>query len=148
MIRPYLTEDKWDHRFLDLAEHIALWSKDDSTKVAAVVVDPAHRIISHGFNGFPRGVDDTILSRDQKLMRTIHGEANALHFAARDVSGCSIYITHPPCSHCAAHIIQRGITRVVFNRPDEHFLSRWLASYQESLEMFSEARTIVLERAK
>lgn len=148
MIKPHPTEDKWDHRFLDLAEHIALWSKDDSTKVASVISDSTHRIISLGYNGFPRGVDDSILSREQKLMRTIHAEANALHFAGHNVSGCSLYVTHPPCSHCAAHIIQRGIARVVFNRPDEQFLSRWYASYQESLAMFSEAGTIVLERLK
>lgn len=142
----YFTGNKWDLRFLDLAAHIAGWSKDPSTKVGAVIADAAHRIISLGFNGYASGVEDTILSREQKLARTIHAEANALHFAAQDVHGCSIYVTHAPCSHCAAHIIQRGITRVVFDEPSVDFLSRWEDSYNEARAMFSEAGTIVLLR--
>ena len=130
---------KWDHRFLQLAHLVAGWSKDDSTGVGAVIVSPDKRIVSVGFNGYPKGVDDTILSRDQKLARTIHAEANALHFAGRDVTGCSIYVTHPPCSHCAAHIIQRGIGFVVAPVPDQHFMDRWAASLEESVKMFSES---------
>lgn len=119
---------------------MATWSKDDSTGVGAVITSPDHRIISVGFNGYPKGVKDLIISREQKLARTIHAEANALHFAGRDVSGCSIYVTHPPCSHCAAHIIQRGITRVISPLPDQKFMDRWAASLAESTRMFDEAK--------
>ena len=50
---------KWDVRFLELAKHISLWSKDPSTQVGCVVVGPDREIRSTGFNGLPRGLEDT-----------------------------------------------------------------------------------------
>ena len=130
---------KWHFRFLELAFLISQWSKDPSTKVGAVIVDKNRRIVGTGFNGYPRETIDGDLDRDRKLMRTIHAEANALHFAVRDVEGCTIYVTHPPCAHCAGHLIQRGISTVVFNSPSEGFLERWGDNYNEALKMFYEA---------
>lgn len=144
----HITGDKWDIRFLDLAEHIATWSKD-TTKVGAIIANHGtHRVIAHGFNGFARGCSDEPVPRERKLLRVIHAESNALHFAPFNVEGASIYVTHPPCSHCAAHIIQRGIARVVWNEPSEDFLSRWGDSFNESLAMFSEAGLTYLYRKK
>ncbi|HQR41672.1 MAG TPA: hypothetical protein PLX97_03285, partial [Gemmatales bacterium] len=79
--------NKWHERFLGMARLVATWSKDDSTGVGAIIVSPDHRVVSVGFNGYPKGVNDVILNREQKLARTIHAEANALHFAGKDVSG-------------------------------------------------------------
>lgn len=105
----------WDYKFLDLAEHISKWSKDPSTKVGAVIVDDKNRVISIGYNGVPRGVNEPVSGdREQKLLRTIHAEENALAFAYRDVEGCRMYVSFPPCAHCAAQIIQRGITEVIY----------------------------------
>ena len=50
--------EKWDRRFLELAEQIAGWSKDPSRGVGAVIVSAARQIVATGFNGLPRGVDD------------------------------------------------------------------------------------------
>ena len=50
---------KWDRRFLELAKQISTWSKDPSTQVGCVVVGPDREIRSTGFNGLPRGIDDT-----------------------------------------------------------------------------------------
>ena len=136
---------KWDARFLEMASLVATWSKDPSTKVGAVIVDGKQRVVSQGFNGFPRGVQDRVdVSRETKLARTIHAEANALLYAQRDLSGCSLYVTRPPCSNCAALIIQSGIARVVYEAPDPEFMLRWHASIGESLAMFSEAGIEVL----
>lgn len=137
--------DKWDQRFLDLAAFVATWSKDPSTRVGAVITDTSNRVISLGYNGPPQSVDDSFLDRETKLLRTIHAEPNALHFAHRDVSGCRMYVTHPPCCHCAGHIIQRGITSVTFPRPSREFLDRWLTSYDGAMSMFSEAGVLVRE---
>ena len=52
--------DKWDLRFIELAHHISSWSKDPSTKVGCVVVGADREIRSTGFNGFPRGIDDSL----------------------------------------------------------------------------------------
>ncbi|UCV26697.1 deoxycytidylate deaminase [Ferribacterium limneticum] len=136
---------KWDQRFLELAQVVATWSKDPSTKVGAVIADSNNRVISLGFNGSPQGVDDTYLEREVKLLRTIHAEANALHFAHRDVTGCHLFVTHPPCCHCAGHLIQRGIASVTFPAPTRDFLDRWLTSYDAAMTMFSEAGVLVRE---
>ena len=50
---------KWDERFLELAKQIASWSKDPSTQVGCVVVGPDREIRSTGFNGLPRGIEDS-----------------------------------------------------------------------------------------
>jgi dCMP deaminase len=128
---------KWDYRFIELAQFISGWSKDPSTKVGAVIVDAKNRVVSVGFNGPPRGVADRF-DRPTKLLRTVHAEANALHFATKDVCGNTIYITHPPCANCAANIIQRELTRVVTLTPPSCFMDRWKDSYDESLKMLRE----------
>lgn len=131
---------KWDARFLEMAALVASWSKDPSTKVGAVITDDKQRVVSVGFNGFPRGIEDCAdVSRDTKLARTIHAEPNAILFAQRDLTGCSIYVTRPPCSNCAALIIQSGIARVVYREPDADFLLRWGASIAESIAMLADA---------
>lgn len=135
---------KWDVRFMDMARLVATWSKDPSTKVGSCIVDNKKRIVSVGFNGSPVGVDD-VEDRPRKLLRVVHSEANALHFASRPVEGCTIYVTHPPCANCAAHLIQRGIAEVVFPKPSEEFLERWGESYDEGQAMFKEANVKVRE---
>ena len=129
----------WDARFLALAKHIAEWSKDPSTKVGAVVVDDHRRLVGAGYNGLPRGVTDhPDLPRDEKLRRTIHAEANALLFSAR-TEGCTLYVTHPPCSSCAATAIQAGITRIVAITPAPEFAERWAESCKSTEAMLAEA---------
>ena len=131
---------------MELAKLVASWSKDDSTKVGAVIVDEQRRIVSTGYNGPPQGVKDEYADRTQKLRRTLHAETNALAFAQRNVRGCTIYITHPPCAQCAAQIIQHGIRKVVFDLPTYNFLTRWGDDYKESLAMFSEVGVEVAHR--
>jgi dCMP deaminase len=129
----------WDARFLALAQHIAGWSKDPSTKVGAVVVDDHRRLVGAGYNGLPRGVTDhPDLPRDEKLRRTIHAEANALLFSAK-TEGCTLYVTHPPCSSCAATAIQAGITRIVAITPAPEFAERWAESCKSTEAMLAEA---------
>jgi len=139
--------DKWDQRFYDLAGYIAEWSKDPSTKVGAVVVDPKNkRIVSTGFNGFPFGVEDTaerLENREVKYEMVVHAETNALVFAGPHAEGCTLYVTPlPPCARCAVVVIQAGIARVVTPRPD---MSRepWATQSRISEQMFSEAGVVV-----
>jgi dCMP deaminase len=123
---------------MQLAELVATYSKDASTKVGAVIVDKDNRVVSLGFNGFPKGTNDWPTSREVKLLRTVHAELNAILFAKRDLSGCTIYVTHAPCSHCAAAIIQTGISRVIYKTPSKEYIERWGNSWFESLQMFYE----------
>lgn len=130
---------KWDRRFADLVALVASWSKDPSSQVGAAIVDGKNRVVSLGFNGFPRAVTDTDVDREEKLRRTIHAEENALLFAHRPVEGCTVYVTHPPCARCAAKLIQAGIARVITLPPTEAFRARWAEDIASSLMMFDEA---------
>lgn len=112
---------KWDLRFLELADHIAQWSKDPRTKVGAVIVDEKKRVVSVGYNGFPRGVDDSVdryEDRPTKHLFVAHAERNALDNAPLNVEGCTIYSPLLPCNECAKSIIQKGISRVVSYVPE------------------------------
>jgi dCMP deaminase len=111
----------WDKRFLELADHVAQWSKDPRTKVGAVIVDEKKRVVSVGYNGFPRGVDDDDAryeDRQTKHLFVAHAERNALDNAPLMVDGCTLYVPLVPCNECAKSIIQKGIQRVVSYVPD------------------------------
>ena len=134
---------EWDMYFLSLAREISKKSKDPSTKVGAVIVNNENRIVSTGYNGFPKKINDSderLLDRDIKLMITIHGEMNAILFAKEDLTGCTVY-TYPfaPCSNCASVIIQKGIKRAVFPIGDKDTLKRWEKSLNLSKELLIEA---------
>lgn len=137
--------DKWDLRFLDLAKFVSGWSKDPSTQVGAVIVDPDKRIVSLGYNGFPMGIsdDDSRLSnRETKYKIIIHAECNALLFANTNLLGYSLY-TYPfmPCPRCAGLIIQAGISKVIsYNNIPE----RWSEDFNVTQELFREASVSLL----
>ena len=48
----------WDEYFMGLAHLSALRSKDPNTQVGAAIVDENHRVVSVGYNGFPKGCSD------------------------------------------------------------------------------------------
>lgn len=111
--------DKWHNRFMEMAELVATWSKDTSTKVGAIVVGEDREIRSTGYNGVVRGVDDDIperLERPTKYDFFEHAERNAVYNACligASLKGCVIYVTAMPCPDCARAIIQSGIKMVV-----------------------------------
>ena len=135
-----MNQNKWDLRFLDLCKLVASWSKDPSTKVGSVIVDSDNRIVSLGYNGFPKGVldnQDRYENRDIKYKYVVHAERNAIIFARQNIKNCSIY-TWPmmPCAACAGIIIQSGIKKVV---SIENNNERWLEEFSVSANMFKEA---------
>jgi dCMP deaminase len=121
---------EWDVKFLRLAEHISTWSKDPSTKTGAVIVNGERHVVSMGYNGFPQRMPDAnqyYANRDEKYSRIVHCEVNALIFARRDVTGCTLY-TWPflSCDRCFVMLAQAGIARFVapvVTHPDH--LERW-----------------------
>lgn len=134
------SEKRWDLRFMEQASLVSYWSKDPSSKVGAVIVDEKNRVVSQGFNGPPRGVEDsTHVERDARLRRTIHAEMNAILFSRKDLTGTTLYCTHTPCSNCAAVIIQAGISRVVTLPSTPDFARRWESDIREARTMFQQA---------
>ena len=93
--------EKWDRRFLQLADQIATWSKDPSRGVGAVVVTPARQIVATGFNGLPRGFADLPerLQRPVKYDLIVHAELNAIIQCGRNGTsaiGCTVYTSFAP----------------------------------------------------
>lgn len=135
---------KWDRRFVELAKHIAGWSKDPSTKVGCVVVGPDREIRSTGFNGFPRGIDDSaerLQDRDKKYPLICHAEENAIMHAARtgvSLKGCVAFVTWPPCTRCARSLLQAGVAEVAYPAQLE-IPERWRDDFSMSMAMFEEA---------
>ena len=136
---------KWDKRYLELASVVASWSKDPSSKVGAVAVGDKGQVLSQGFNGFARGVDDTeerLNTRDQKYKFIVHAEMNAIFnaaFSGVSLEGSVLYVTGLPCcSECAKGIVQVGVKRVVMELP-QFSNPRWKDSWMLSAQMFDEA---------
>ena len=135
----------WDKYFLDICLTVAKKSKDQSTKVGAVLVDQSNRILSTGFNGAPHGYDDSLIdTREEKLRVTIHSEINSILFAHTNIKGATLYCTHYPCEKCSPVIMQTGITKVVYLASSEDYLSRWENSIALAAKDFAMANIATL----
>ena len=140
-------QEKWDLRFVKLAEEVASWSKDPSTQVGAIAVNRIGSVVAQGYNGFPRGIQDTDLryqDRELKYQYVVHAEMNCIYNAALNGSsldGCTLYVWPlPVCRECCKGIIQSGIERVVspdFTDPVKE--ERWKESCSQTMDMFQEA---------
>lgn len=101
--------------FIELALQVAKGSKCKKKKVGAVIIDEYKRIVSTGYNGSPRTVNnDCEDSESITYETTLHAEINALLFSRRSLENCAIYTTLSPCLHCAACILQAGIKKVYY----------------------------------
>ena len=135
----------WDGRFLKLAREVASWSKD-STKIGAIVVDKDKRILTQGYNGFPRGIVDAerrLKNRELKLKYVVHAEMNCIYNACHhgvSLDGGTLYVSGLPCcSDCAKGVIQSGISAVIMEFDQKLMDGPWGESWKLSEEMFNEA---------
>ena len=120
----------WDEYFMGIAELSARRSKDPSTQVGACIVSSDNKILSMGYNGFPKGCSDDIFPwtkiqaehdpYNAKYVYVTHAELNAiLNYRGGSLEGAKIYVTLFPCNECAKAIIQAGIKTLVF-REDKY----------------------------
>lgn len=136
-------ELKWHCRFLRLAEEVASWSIDPSTKVGCILVLD-RRVISTGYNGFPRKINDDLdrlMDREKKYDITVHAEVNAVTTAALhgvSTKDCIAYVTFNPCSKCAAVLINAGIKEVYVSGKDP-IPDRWLPNFITASNLLEEA---------
>lgn len=144
--KPMTSDQKWNTKFLELAKHISSWSKD-TTKIGAVIAEegPSHDVVSMGYNGFPRGFQDTgerFENRVVKYNYTVHAEVNAICTAARKgkcLNGTTLYVYGlPVCHECAKTVIQAGIKRVIVNTMEAP--PQWMSSTMRAAEFFKEAK--------
>lgn len=114
----------WSEYFMSLAVLSSKRSKDPKTQVGACIVDnKTNKVVSLGYNGFPRGCSDDIFPWDKKYedeynskyAYVVHAEMNAiLNANLNDNNDYSIYVTHSPCADCMKAIIQSGIKSVYY----------------------------------
>ena len=120
-----MSKTDWNLRFMRIADlEIAQWSKDRSSKVGCVIVKN-REIVTSGYNGIPRGVNDDVEerhARPEKYHWFIHSEANAIINAARQGKStldCDMYVNWFPCDSCSGFIVQAGIKRLFCDKePD------------------------------
>lgn len=112
----------WDDCFMSMAIIASKRSKDPSSQVGAVIVDNEHKVVSIGYNGMPRSLDDKDLSwnknegLDNKYLYVCHAEFNAILNVRNgsSVNGCTVYVTLFPCNECAKAMIQTGIKKIIY----------------------------------
>lgn len=113
----------WDEYFMGVSLLSAMRSKDPSTQVGACIVSDENKIMSVGYNGFPRGCSDDEFpwersaenSNDTKYPFVCHAELNAiLNAGGQDLRGARIFVALFPCNECAKAIIQSGIKEVIY----------------------------------
>ncbi len=141
--------EKWDRRFLEMAKTVSTWSKDPSTKVGAVLVNDLRQVVGQGFNGFPRGVEDTperLNDRETKYKLVVHAEVNAIIQAGHAARGSILYVypsfmVPPICHECCKVAIQAGVVGIVGYEPnpEDPRVQRWKDSIQVAREMWKEA---------
>lgn len=110
------TPASWDETWLSVAIVVSKRSKDPRMQVGAVLVSPDNSSVSVGYNGFPRGIQDTAerWERPIKYKYCIHAELNAMLNCPVRPAGWTLYLTIPPCSDCALKIVQAGIKKVIY----------------------------------
>ena len=143
--------NKWDERFMNMAEFVSSWTScaRQGRAIGAVIVRDK-RILTTGYNGAPSGVtpcrDKGYCMRDRlgiasgtqaEKCYAVHAEQNAICQAAKlgvSLEGATLYCTHQPCTICTRLIINSGIKRVIYKYPypDEF-----------SMQLFGEAGTLV-----
>lgn len=137
---------KWIDKYFKLAEQVSTWSKDPSTKVGAIAVGRKGQILSQGYNGFPRGIEDTearLNDRGQKYKFVVHAEQNCIYNATLNgvsLDGADMYIWGLPlCSECAKGVIQVGVKRVFMCHPS-NIPDKWRESFELTGLMLTEAK--------
>lgn len=140
-----ILDPKWTGRLLKFAKEVGDWSKDQSTKVGAVITTEDGKPVSWGFNGFPMGVDDEVEERHERPLKykwVCHAERNAMDLAPMgDLTGCIMFVTLSPCSTCAQGIVQKKVKAVVVDEPGsiENVPERWRDDMDVGYEMLKEA---------
>ena len=115
----------WDEYFMGVADLSGRRSKDPNTQVGACIVSQDNKIMSMGYNGFPKGCSDDEFpwGREQeaddpystKYLYVTHSELNAiLNYRGGSLEGAKLYVSLFPCNECAKAIIQCGIKEVIY----------------------------------
>lgn len=143
---PLLRPDKAEKYLKQAIYQAWLHSKDPSTKVGALILEPrSFDVVSTGYNGMPRGVEEVRYperwDRPRKYLFVEHAERNALYNASRHgkrTRGCWMVASMFPCADCARGILNAGLVGIISVAPKLD-CDRWGAHHEVAIEMFKEA---------
>lgn len=120
----------WHSMFMGVALLAAARSKDARKRNGACIASEDNKILGVGYNGLPRGCDDTdpVYWQDDdsdpfhsRHSYIVHAEVNAiLNCVVLPLTNSTIYATQFPCPRCTQSIIQVGIRRVVYLEKKPH----------------------------
>lgn len=128
----------------------AEFSKDPSTKVGAILLAPESlQVLSLGYNGMPRGIDEADPSRWERPTKYAfveHAERNCLYNACRlgtPIQGAICVVTLFPCVECTRALIQSGVATIVAPEPESPD-PRWAESWKLARAMMEESGTTLM----
>ena len=110
----------WDDLFASIASLSSMRSKD-AAKCNRAVCSEDNRIVGIGYNGLPRGVEQTDLESIPEFSElsnlfVCHATMNAVvNKNQQSLRNCKIYCTHFPCNECAKIIAQVGIKKIFYS---------------------------------
>ena len=113
----------WDEYFMGVAMLSGMRSKDPNSQVGACIVSEDNKILSMGYNGFPKGCSDDEFPwaregenpLETKYVYSTHSELNAiLNYSGGSLVGAKLYVSLFPCNECAKAIIQAGIKTIIY----------------------------------
>jgi dCMP deaminase len=117
---PTSPRPSWDVWFLTICHIISTRSHDPSTKHGAILCDSNHRILGVGYNGYPRGSNDSKMpvTRPEKYDVFLHAENNCLLNSPNLLMGSNytMYLTGPPCPVCFISMVQAGVKRIIHSQ--------------------------------
>lgn len=113
----------WDEYFMSVAMLAGMRSKDPNSQVGACIVSEDNKILSMGYNGFPKDCSDDEFpwarqgdELNTKYFYVVHSELNAiLNYRGGSLEGSKLYVSLFPCNECAKAIIQSGIKEVIYD---------------------------------
>jgi dCMP deaminase len=137
--------NKWDNRYLNLAREVSTWSKDPSTQVGAVAIGEMGQVLAQGYNGFPRGVNDSLERYNDKEVKyryVVHAEMNCIYnatFTGASLNNATMYVWGlPVCNECAKGLAQVGVKRVVSPKTVADVPDKWKISAINTVDLLKE----------
>ncbi len=123
--KDYIT---WDEYFMGVAHLAGMRSKDPNSQVGCCIVSEDNKILSIGYNGFPKGCSDDEFPwaregepLNNKYLYVTHSELNAiLNYKGGSLDGAKLYVSLFPCNECAKAIIQSGIKTIIYDDDKYH----------------------------
>ncbi len=123
--KDYIT---WDEYFMGVAHLAGMRSKDPNSQVGCCIVSEDNKILSIGYNGFPKGCSDDEFPwaregdpLENKYLYVTHSELNAiLNYKGGSLDGAKLYVSLFPCNECAKAIIQSGIKTIIYDSDKYH----------------------------